>query len=766
MLGNSTSIEPVVWTIAVDAREGVELRVRRALIRETVSGGYCAEVDVVFARGEHVEPPHLDRSIIGSNVTLVMVRGGVRRICCGLVTKVRAHGHRGGISREEVFHLAIEPAAALLRLDQQSRVFQDMTLPSIAEEVLREGLTLYGREVESRLDKIYPTREMVVQYEESNAAFIARLLAEAGVHTIYEFPDAGVEKLVLVDHVGSDGRVDTLAGEGSLVVAGEDVARGLVEGVESLEVVEVTCPTEVVVRGYDWTRPDIKVREAVGEANPGRTRVLQDGRISPGAYDSAMYRRHEAAQRARVVLDRSTAGELVLRGRSNSIGLTPGRTIQVHGHQYSEFDSEFVVTEVSHSGQVPAAELEAFGEEEAPGYINNFCCVPIGRPCPRPEAPKPQVTGIQTATVVGPQGEEVFTDEHGRVRVRFHWDLADSEDPRASCWLRVGQTWSGAGFGAFVVPRVGTEVVVSFINGDPDRPLILGCVYNGANRPPSDLPAQASQSVFRTQTTPGGGGYNELRFEDHRGAERVSVHAQRDLTETVRNDHVTQVYGNQLNVVEKGQIESIGVDQSTAIAGHRVLFVGTGDEVLVEGGRQVSVSGSDVTTVQGPRQTVIETSEHHRVVESYEHIVGGDRVDRVTGAYHMHLEKTGKVSCTEGWLVQSPSYVHLACCEEASVGEHAAVGLDPAQASIGFGGAQLVLRKSGEVELHATKKLSLICGQSSLTLANDGTIEMRESKSSTSRITLTAGEIKTESLNLHAAAKNVHTISGTMVRIN
>ncbi|MGB1274714.1 MAG: type VI secretion system Vgr family protein, partial [Nannocystaceae bacterium] len=616
------------------------------------------------------------------------------------MTKLQSKGHRGGSSKQEVLHLVIEPAAALLRLEQQSRVFQDMALPAIAEQVLRDGLKLHGRNVESRLMQTYPKREMVVQYEESNAAFVARILAEAGVHSFFEFPDSGVEKLVLVDGMGNDGRVGSLAGEGNLVVAGEDVVRGLVEGIESLEVVAATCPTGVVARGYDWTRPDITISQTVGEAKPGRTRVFQNGGVALGAYGSGMYRGHEAAQRAEVAFGQSTAEGLLLRGRSNSIGLTPGMTIQVHGHQYREFDSEFVVTEVAHSGQVREAEHQTFGSEEAPEYTNLFCCVPIGRPCPRPPASKPQVTGVQTATVVGPQGEEIFTDEHGRVRVRFHWDLVESEDSRASCWVRVGQGWSGAGFGALVVPRVGTEVVVSFINGDPDRPLILGSVYNGANRPPSELPAQASQSVFRTQTTPGGGGFNELRFEDRRGAERVSVHAQRDLTETVRNDHVTQVYGNQRNVVEKGQVESIGTDQSTAIAGHRVLFVGTGDEIIVEGGRDIAVSGPDVTAVQGPRETVVGASEQHRVVESYDHIVGGNRRDRVAGVYDMHLEKTGRVRCTDGWLTQSPAYVHLACCEDESRGEHAAVALDPSQASVGFGRAQLVVRKSGEVELH------------------------------------------------------------------
>ncbi|MGB1015995.1 MAG: contractile injection system protein, VgrG/Pvc8 family, partial [Nannocystaceae bacterium] len=215
MLENSTTIEPVVWTIHLDA-EDVELRVRDASIRESVSGGYCAEVDVVYVRGQPAQPLHLNHSLVGSNAMLVMAREGVRRICSGIVTKLQSKGHRGGSSKQEVLHLVIEPAAALLRLEQQSRVFQDMALPAIAEQVLRDGLKLHGRNVESRLMQTYPKREMVVQYEESNAAFVARILAEAGVHSFFEFPDSGVEKLVLVDGMGNDGRVGSLAGEGNL----------------------------------------------------------------------------------------------------------------------------------------------------------------------------------------------------------------------------------------------------------------------------------------------------------------------------------------------------------------------------------------------------------------------------------------------------------------------------------------------------------------------------------------------------------------------
>lgn len=767
-MNSLNTIDLVAWEIELPQRKLV-LHVRAVELQEGVSAPYRARVECIQVSGEDLGAAANEQEfeLLGENVFLTRTRGNLRQGFSGIIVGFTTLGVTPGHHKDgscPVVQLEIGPAMVQLQHRQHSRVFQGQSLVDIATQVLQEGLDPFAREVECSLAGSFPRREMVVQYEESDLAFVERLLDEAGVDYFFKYPPGEPEKLVLVDALGNDGEVATLAGSGKLVVAGEDAVRNLVEGVFTLKLARQAVPERIEVRGRDWTRPDYTITGEAGKQSGHHTRYLHDGRVSPGQYgDGSTYSSDEASTRASIEFAQSTASGIVLVGESNAIGLVPGQRIEVLGHQYDGLDATYIVTQVEHTAQCPGEELDVEGG--AADYTNRFKCVPLGAHWSRPHRSRPVIMSIQTATVVGPEGEEIHTDEHGRVQVRFHWDQAAGlPNNQYSAWIRVAQAWSGAGFGAVFVPRVGTEVVVSFINGDPDRPLVTGCVYHTASPMPVDMPAKKSQSVIRTRSTPGSRGYNELRFEDAAGAEKISMHAQRNLCEVVGNEHETRVRGEQRNFVEKAQKVVVGASQSIQVEGHRQLTVGAGEEVMIKGGRVSEVEQTDFLHVAGARRTVVTEGEQHFVGGIFNQVVDGPRHDEVTGIYNMQVNEEGVLNCKGGWETVSPKIVQLACRERD--GEGPTLSLQPKHAALTVGQSGTTIQHSGVVEVVASKRLSLVCGSARIDMSEDGTIELSESKSGTSRILLRPGTVQTQSLNLKSEAMNTNSIQGTVVRIN
>lgn len=269
---------------------------------------------------------------------------------------------------------------------------------------------------------------------------------------------------------------------------------------------------------------------------------------------------------------------------------------------------------------------------DADPYANRFECIPHAQTYrPARRAPKPRVYSVQTATVVGPAGEEIHTDEHGRIKVLFHWDRRDVHDETASCWVRVQQSWAGPGWGFVFLPRVGMEVVVTFIDGDPDRPLVTGCVYNGTNQPPYPLPAEKTKSTMKSQSSPGGSGFNELRFEDRAGAEEIFLHGQRDWNTVVENDVTERVGHDRTRHVRNDEAVHIGRHHVQSVGTTRTRSVGEDESVSVGGDRELHIGGDSQRQVGGAERIGIDGDRRVRVQGSERARVGGDRVESVGG---------------------------------------------------------------------------------------------------------------------------------------
>jgi type VI secretion system secreted protein VgrG len=302
----------------------------------------------------------------------------------------------------------------------------------------------------------------------------------------------------------------------------------------------------------------------------------------------------------------------VISAESYCRALAPGYRFQLDGHFRKDQNGEYLITAVAHEAEQSG--VYSGGEVSETKYLNRFTCIPYPVPFRPPRnTPRPLIPGPQTAFVTGPVGEEIYTDEHGRVKVQFHWDRRGAYDENSSCWLRVSQSSAGNGWGAMQLPRVGQEVIVEFLDGDPDRPLITGRVYNGAQSPPYELPAHKTKSTLKTMSTPGGGGFNELRFEDAKGSEQIFLHAERNLDVRVGNDRYSTVLGQDHSITRKEQYIEVGGDQHLSVGGdqnHSVagtISVQVGSEWQQQVGTKMAVEANHEIHLKSGRNLVIES---------------------------------------------------------------------------------------------------------------------------------------------------------------
>jgi type VI secretion system secreted protein VgrG len=409
-------------------------------------------------------------------------------------------------------------------------------------------------------------------------------------------------------------------------------------------------------------------------------------RSAIGSYDqdTATYQQHNTRRLARVRLEEHRTRDHVGQGRSNVHAITPGYAVAVAGHERPTLDRRYLVTRVEHTGQawhtLPAEILKsprarqiladmglplgATGDDPTAlqdRYVNRFFThrlegMETSAPF-RPErvTPRPVIEGPQTARIVGPAGEDIHTDKHGRVKVQFHWDRVGREDENSSCWIRTAQNMGGAGWGFVFIPRIGMEVVVQFIEGDPDRPLVTSVVYNGENPTPYGLPEEKTKTSLKTWSTPKTGGYNEMRFEDAAGKEQVYVQAERDMDTLVKHDetltvqrHRTKlVQGDEFNTVEMNRVSKVVQNDTLTVDGNREAEVHgpTGDTLTVDNDQEVKVGGSQSITVSGSQSTTVSKSQSTTVMMASQETVTLMKAVQVGLAFQITVGARFEVIC-------------------------------------------------------------------------------------------------------------------------
>ncbi|HYH98419.1 type VI secretion system Vgr family protein [Hyalangium sp.] len=544
---------------------------------------------------------------------------GSERFVHGWVEEVVDLGLRHG--RPE-YRIRIAPNLRQLRHVRRSRIFQHLSVPDIVAKVLKAG------HVDHRLalSDSYPKREYCVQYRETDLDFVLRLLESEGIFFFFEHgPDSHV--MVLGDAASAH---EPLAGESTLLFRAE-TGQAATVGEHITRVVRAhrLLPGKVALRDFDFERPTLNLTTQAQENQEVQGLEIYD---YPGDYVQS----GEGKRLSKVRLEELRFGVKTLACAGTCHRMLPGATFSLAEHPDDALNGDLLLVRVRHEGQ----RQEIAGDAQAleGSYRNEFLTLPSEVPYrPRRTTPRPSIPGIQTATVVGPSGEETQPEAHGRIKIQFHWDREGQRNEQSSCWVRVGQSWAGEGWGASFIARVGQEVVVRFLEGNPDRPLVVGAVYNGSNPPPVALPDERTKSTQRTDSSPGGGGFNEARIEDAAGQEEVYVHAQKDENLETLNDKTQIVRGNETLLVEKDRSREVHGNQSLAVKLEDASAIEGSQTLTVTGNRDTRVKESHSEDAEGNQSITVAMAHNLNVKEAVAFNVGAAAALNIGAVYSVNV---------------------------------------------------------------------------------------------------------------------------------
>lgn len=469
--------------------------------------------------------------LIGESASVrLSLRDHPKRYFSGIVRSIAEAGVHQGLPK---YRAQIVPWLWFASRSSDCRIFQEMTPVEVFKSVISEYDMGIGG-VEDELTRgSYPKREYIVQYNETALDFVRRLMEEEGVYFAFRHDEGGKHALHLYDGPESHGKEDI--GEIEYRAPGHGEA-GTIGYIREWQASGHALTGEVALRDWNFTQPQSPLQAKHVAQTPHALGDFE--RFSyPGRFETE----DEGGEYARVMLEAIRAGQTVIEGVADNVKIETGKvfTFKPDGKLVHEsHGGKYLVTSCSYEFNVPGLFSRAIGQiaqAEGPLWRVKFTAIPSDTPFRTPQTTrKPRVPGPQTAIVTGPSGEELYLDEHGRVKVQFHWDRDGKSDESSSCWLRVAQHWAGKGWGGQFWPRIGQEVIVDFIDGDPDRPIITGRVYNAENKPPYDPRQFATISAIKTSSSKGGEGFNELRFEDKADSEMIWIHAQKRMDFRVR----------------------------------------------------------------------------------------------------------------------------------------------------------------------------------------------------------------------------------------
>jgi type VI secretion system secreted protein VgrG len=536
-------------------RDG-QLRILRFHGTEALSQLFYFEVELAYDREINFD------EIVGTPALITIYAKEGKRYVHALVGKFELAG-KG--KKYFSYRAELRPQLWFLTHKHDLRIFQEKSTVDILKLILNEH-DISGDQVKFSLLKNYEQRQYCVQYRETDFAFISRLMEEEGIFYFFEHHE---QKHTLV--IGDDPAAHVPI-EGPPTLTFRPPTQALIETREHIYSYSFSKELRsgaVKMKDFDFKKPRLNL-ETTARASDRAELEIYD---YPGRYVTT----ERGSHFSRVKMEETRSTMQTGTGRSNCRRMCAGFTFTLDEYYLPEFNREYLITEVTHWGE----ETQAL--ENEPGasssdvrvYDNTFKCIPASVAFRPPRiTPRALVHGTQTAIVVGPAGEEIYTDEHGRIKVQFHWDREGKNDEKSSCWIRVSQTWAGENWGTLFLPRIGQEVIVDFIEGDPDRPIVIGSVYNGEKKVPYNLPDEKTKSTIFSNSSKGGGGFNEIRFEDKKGEEEVFIHAQKDMTIKVENNRSMTIGSDDTLNVGHNRKETIKKDDDLDVkTGNKTIKV-------------------------------------------------------------------------------------------------------------------------------------------------------------------------------------------------
>ncbi|KVK95640.1 type VI secretion system tip protein TssI/VgrG [Burkholderia cepacia] len=688
------------------------------------------------------------KDMLGKPVTVRIEQQDLStRYLNGIVARASLAGRRA--ERYYGYELIVRPWLWLATRRSDCRIFQNKTVPEIVQEVL----STYGFPIESHLAETYVPRDYCVQYNETDAAFVSRLMEFEGIYFWFRHAE-DTHTLMLGDAMSSH---TVLPGYGTIPYIARDRT-----AIADEEHIDGWLPAQAVSVGkhqttdYDYTKPRAD---------------LSSQKVDPRGHDHDSFASFEwpggyrddapGAHYSRVRLEEQQAEHERASADTDVRGVAPGYLFTLAHCPRADQNREYLIVRCQYRFQENAYASDQGAE--AVVHQTMMLVQPSSLPYRSPrDTPRPRTNGPQTATVVGPPGEEIWTDQYGRVKLQFRWDRYGQSNQDSSCWVRVSSPWAGGGFGGVQIPRVGDEVVVDFLNGDPDEPIVTGRVYNGEKMPPWGLPGSATQSGLLSRSSPGGTTEhaNAFRFEDKKGAEQLWMHAERNFdaeteldhslsvgnnhTHTVGNDETMQVKNNrqrsvgQNETVNIGQnrVAQIGANETHGVTGNRTRTVGQNESVTIAANRDATIGGTHTETVAKAKTETIGEGKTLSVAQLY-HTTSQDMKTQVAST---HTEEIGARTST------------IANAHTHTVGGEHTVNV----------GANHTTNVQHQVLVNAGDQLALVCGMSSIVMKSDGTITIQG-------VNVASTGTNTHSVNgktVTSSATAEHTVEGAVLKLN
>lgn len=714
---------------------GEDLEFARMRIAEAMSSLYSIELDAVSKKAD-IDP----KALLGKSMSIkVAWEDGVKREFSGYATEFTVAAVEQNYFR---YRITLRPWLWFLTRTADCKIFQEQTVPDIVKKVLDDE---DAKVFETNLTGSYVPIEYCVQYRESDFNFVARLLEQEGIYWFFEHAD-GKHTLKLIDSKASH---QSLSSPASLPFVPDQQQRtNLKDHVNSWLPAQQLLSGTYVLDEYDFKRPSAEMLVTRKPDHiPAHEKAGYEVFDYPGDYGKS--NQGEQYVGARIEEIHTTHNQF--QGSGPLRQMQVGRKFKLSGHGRSEQNTEYLITGTDY---VFAEEQYRGGQGAGAQFSCSFRAIRAEQQYRPPRAtPKPYVHGIQTAVVTGPAGEEIHTDEYGRIKVQFHWDRYGKKDEKTSCWMRVAFLAAGARFGFVSIPRIGHEVVVDFLEGDPDRPLVTGVVYNGANMPPWALPANKTQSGLYTRSSKGGGydNANAIRFEDKKGAEQVWIHAEKnqdievendethwvghDRKKNVDHDETVHVKHDRTEVVDNDETISIGRDRSMTIgrdksekvlrnknieviANHKEdigasMYVNVGGslsesvtanysetvgvamEITVGAAMAITVGAAMAETVGGVKSENIGGTKTEVVGGNKSVNVGGDLSENVSKSVTSQIENDLKETIG-GQHIVSVTKEHVLNAKKIQL-----VGAD--EIVLKCGSAELIMKKSGDISIKGNK---------------------------------------------------------------
>ncbi len=626
--------------------------------REEISRPFCYQLDLLSDNASIAA-----KQVVGKDVTVsIRLADGSSRYFHGFVSRFVAGNEADG---RRDYRAEVVPWLWFLTRTSDCRIFQKKTAVQIIEKIFDDlGFSDYET---SEIKGSHATREYCVQYRETDFDFVSRLMEQEGIFYYFRHED-GKHTLVLADQKGAykdcpENEVDYPDDVGTQAVA---------DHISSWEHRWEFTPGK-------WAQTDYNFEDHPARSEPKPADLMMTGEQTTvqleniqkyEVYDyPGSYAEKGAGQDLTKIRmeEEETAHDAVV-ASSTCRTFTPGGKFKIASHRSkSEEGKTFAITAIDHVATEPSG--YETGDPIAEDYSNKFTCIPDSVTFrPRRQTPKPVIRGSQTAVVVGPAGEEIWPDKHGRVKVQFFWDREGKRDENSSCWIRCMQTIAGKGWGAMFIPRIGQEVIVSYLEGDPDRPLITGLVYNADQTPPYKLPDEKTKSTIKTRSTKDGtdDNYNEIRFEDKKGSEQLLIHAEKnqdievendethwvghDRKKTVDRDESTKIKRDRTETVDRNEqitivnnrTESVGKEESISIGTNRAETVGKNEDVNIGQNRTVTIGKDETVEVAGKREQVVGKDDQVTIGKKLL-VTVGDEIVLKTGKASITMKKNGDI---------------------------------------------------------------------------------------------------------------------------